>query len=134
LILIGKTKQNTSAEYQWNSIVRSGRKSAAIKARYDSRILTLPEPSSACNVSKAGSYREMLVIPSAPVHHILNDIEARSKNTALTRCRKERPHVGTAHEEKVRVYQQTGRFLYLSWCAPIMTTSSADDEPLIVTI
>lgn len=36
----------TSAEYQWNSTVLVGVKLAAIKARYASRIVTLPEPSS----------------------------------------------------------------------------------------
>lgn len=38
--------ERTSAEYQWNSTVRLGRKSASNNALYASKMVTVPLPSS----------------------------------------------------------------------------------------
>ena len=68
----------TSAEYQWNSTVRLGRKSDSNKALYASKMVTVPLPSSSAPWGVTSK------------RHVNADPDGKT----LTRGRKEGEHVG----------------------------------------
>lgn len=107
----------TSAEYHWNSTFRIGRKSAASKARYDSRIVVDPEPSS-----------------SAPMRCVRTLVNLKINNNYLEQARTATYWCYIWDQVSVIFLNRKLR-PHLSWCAPIMTTlSSVVEEPSILTI